>query len=1603
MDNYWTKNNGTWTIKNSNVRFRDFLENLRPTSELGVVRSDSGRPVVYIPTHNIHDAYEWFRIFKDGHADLTNANFDPMGFWIHAYFDKEASQSIGSFFPNLYLVKAASSSAFVYVDDTRMSPDYLDISGSYDTGLTVDGVTIYDGEKILLKNQYYETLTMYAIDQTLSTANSIYVAYTAGLEDRFKKDGLLRIKHADLSYTENAILDVSIVTPSGSFLKIDVADAVVVSDVTDVGDAYNGVWTKTSEEEDNGLYTYISGLLVKMTEMYDRYKTYNQIVYCYQGETQSNAEFYLRRVEDTGSAIYSMYPWDAAGEKFIYSQGEAYLIKCEFDYNISIDEPLHPETAPFNATGTELCYRMLFLDLDIATKIMLHDENGVGPYSENAVTLNLGNGQMDPSYSDFGRLTFYTDTMLHPGKKNVLHDFLNNGKWKGYPISGVHADHPQDATHSSIATELSSVDFYDMYSLQDALEYTFLTADNVVITQATNTWRFEAEYNSSPDILSPATFLAPAFSAGGFAKIRIDFNKNGTGWFTALEDVFLVTKRNTLNATDINLDLYPKLDPEFMNEIATYQQGTNSMRVHVETVNNYGINISTNDDVVEELRGLENAISKLGLDKLYEFKYSHSITHTLYTASSAPLTINSCPTIVGGAFSMVGAPTGTLIAVTQQTDPKENGIYVFNAIGAPLVRYTAEPLLLTSGYQVQNGFFGGRVLQPVYTLTSGQTQPVFGITQIGFSLIGAAFKMTINDVRQFHGDKWDYYGFHYLREDILGTDLDEGDFLSYWDEPVNKNATPVPIGSVYGKWYTPSDFLGSSYLDLLSPSIDIAQLANFTIPYKNVVNAADRLGFEHNRILFGPQHRDNFMLNVKKGVWININAAVATDTNNLFVHSIGWDYDADMGTVVVDGTFDTPGHTPGTTENVTVEINRTMSYINTKLGLTAATKGIIPDSAGYAHALMNPVYNTGTTTPNAKLLENLTGIWFKDGSEPRVSFRKRDKDFKFPDFYEVRAASTANVTVATAPSSVDGYTVEIGDLVMLKNQTDPAENGLYFYNGTGVPLTRSFDLLRNAYYSVVSGGQQGNVYKATFTTPLTYGTTAITFTLGNYKMKSDPRLYLRPVEIAKLGVDNDTQPWQKISFKYDILESVENQVNIQVGINNRRRIRFIDGLTEFNILNNIAGQGQYLWILDDNVVVEDAVVGCTQTSGSGTGDLVWYTGTWIDGVWEDGVWISGTWNGGTWKGGIWNSYPIQDYWTYVTYNPDQILDQLSIWKGGNWLSGTWNGGTWEDGTWTTGLWLNGVWEDGTWQSGTFSCGTWKFGTWVTGSWLGGTFETGEWQSGTFDQFDPGCPSKFGTKAKYFTGNSTARAIWRSGTFKDGEVWSGSTITNGVAVPVTDDERATIFFSVRFEGGVWRSGTLVFGVWVDGVWESGIWLGGYHASFTANQAGNTKELTVNPDEYATILDGVTNAAHRIHLVGENGFNITGQLTSANETTQIGAVNENFWYDALYEMYEDHVVGTYAEKTIDPNYISTNTKISLQFFAAGNSTSPAPAFVAENISLGTLDSRPLICSKWENGTWKSGTWCNGWWEDGIFETGVFRAGVIKDGVFGIDVEP
>uniref|UniRef100_UPI003F4943F7 hypothetical protein n=1 Tax=Streptosporangium sp. CA-235898 TaxID=3240073 RepID=UPI003F4943F7 len=101
----------------------------------------------------------------------------------------------------------------------------------------------------------------------------------------------------------------------------------------------------------------------------------------------------------------------------------------------------------------------------------------------------------------------------------------------------------------------------------------------------------------------------------------------------------------------------------------------------------------------------------------------------------------------------------------------------------------------------------------------------------------------------------------------------------------------------------------------------------------------------------------------------------------------------------------------------------------------------------------------------------------------------------------VRVASTANVSVSTAPSTIDGVTLASGNRVLLKNQTAAAENGLYVFSAAGAALTRAADadagteVTPGLWVTVEEGTANADTaWWLTTDGTITVGTTALTFT-----------------------------------------------------------------------------------------------------------------------------------------------------------------------------------------------------------------------------------------------------------------------------------------------------------------------------------------------------------------------------------------------------------------------------------------------------------------------------------------------------------------------------
>lgn len=145
-------------------------------------------------------------------------------------------------------------------------------------------------------------------------------------------------------------------------------------------------------------------------------------------------------------------------------------------------------------------------------------------------------------------------------------------------------------------------------------------------------------------------------------------------------------------------------------------------------------------------------------------------------------------------------------------------------------------------------------------------------------------------------------------------------------------------------------------------------------------------------------------------------------------------------------------------------------------------------SAPTADVAMNSHKITGLATPTSSGDAATKG--YVDGLSSGVASWKN----------AVRVASTANVSLSTAPSAIDGVTLSSADRILLKDQTAGAENGIYVYDAPGNPLVRATDADASAE---VKGGMamwvdegtanSDTAWVLTTNGPITLGTTALVF------------------------------------------------------------------------------------------------------------------------------------------------------------------------------------------------------------------------------------------------------------------------------------------------------------------------------------------------------------------------------------------------------------------------------------------------------------------------------------------------------------------------------
>ena len=101
-----------------------------------------------------------------------------------------------------------------------------------------------------------------------------------------------------------------------------------------------------------------------------------------------------------------------------------------------------------------------------------------------------------------------------------------------------------------------------------------------------------------------------------------------------------------------------------------------------------------------------------------------------------------------------------------------------------------------------------------------------------------------------------------------------------------------------------------------------------------------------------------------------------------------------------------------------------------------------------------------------------------------------------------RTATTGPINLSSAPASIGSVNLNLNDRVLVKDQLNGADNGIYVFKGAGLPMVRSTDantsreVLPNMLISVSEGDYEDKIFELTTNGPILLGTTPLSFGLA---------------------------------------------------------------------------------------------------------------------------------------------------------------------------------------------------------------------------------------------------------------------------------------------------------------------------------------------------------------------------------------------------------------------------------------------------------------------------------------------------------------------------
>lgn len=219
------------------------------------------------------------------------------------------------------------------------------------------------------------------------------------------------------------------------------------------------------------------------------------------------------------------------------------------------------------------------------------------------------------------------------------------------------------------------------------------------------------------------------------------------------------------------------------------------------------------------------------------------------------------------------------------------------------------------------------------------------------------------------------------------------------------------------------------------------------------------------------------------------------------------------GTNTGDQTITLTGEATGTgTGSFAVTLSNSAVIAKALTGLSTASGGAVTatDSilTAFGRLENRMALNDAKVTGSDRLLktgDSMTAGFltlFQDPSSAMHAVTKQYVDNLFltrTQKLAARVAAPVNVNLAAPGTSIDGITLAVNDRFLAPNQSTPAQNGLYVFNGSAVAASRctdadsSAELVGMAVDIVEGATYAGERFMLTTPGPITVGTTSLTY------------------------------------------------------------------------------------------------------------------------------------------------------------------------------------------------------------------------------------------------------------------------------------------------------------------------------------------------------------------------------------------------------------------------------------------------------------------------------------------------------------------------------